>query len=200
MATIDIIRALDPGMEVKLLADPAVLQTAKFGLIAFALLCTALALYILASQFGLFGLVKRGIFAWVGFGLAALAAFLLYQKALNYQALDDHAPILTINARELEYDVRSHGWHVVWSDIAQITVHEEVRQKKQSVAEKTREIRVILKQSAMVEWKDIQPETVESKAAKSLYENRHYLVINPEPLGLDHEDLAEALERYRQEI
>lgn len=195
MSNSDALRTLQPGIDLKLFADPVALQAARFGLITFGLLCAAVAVYLLAKQIGFFGASSRSAFGWVGVVLAGLAAFLLQQKAMSFKILDDTTPLLTITATALEYDTRRDGWRVNWQDVTAIELEQETVRKKQSVPQTTSEVHVRLREGAGIAW---TREDIKLSESKTLYEKMRYLVINPEPLGVSHEELATALERYHK--
>lgn len=194
--TLSILQNLTSGAEVRLFADAGALQIAKTGLYIFAAAAFVFAIKLLLTQIGVIG-SNRTLLGWLGFAAVAVISFLLYDKAQSFEVIDTNDPVITISAQKLEYDVRQDGWSVNWADMTEVQLNKDVHQQKQSPAQTTYEVRVVLKQGAHVAWKYEPDEKNKVAATKKFFEEKNYLVIDPAPLGVDHETLQKALERYR---
>ncbi|MBY0429483.1 MAG: hypothetical protein K2Q32_09725, partial [Alphaproteobacteria bacterium] len=155
------------------------------------------AIYYFLCILGVFGHAKRSLFGLVAIAAACVGAYLLYEKYDAIRIIDDTKPVLAITGAKLDYDVRRSGWSIPWGNINSIELKTTKTIVKQSVEQVDYEIQVHVKPGVAVEWK-YEP-TIENdmSAVKRLWESNHFLLIDPEPLGISPPALQMALEKYR---
>ena len=196
-ATKHVLEELHSGSDAQFFTDAIALQITKSGLLIAVVLCVVTVIYYLLCVLGVMGHAKRSLFALIAIIVAGVGGYLLYEKYDAIRIIDDSKPVLTISGSTLGYDVRRSGWSVQWGNINSVELKTTKSIKKQSVEQVDYEIRVNVKPGAVVEWK-YEP-TVENdmSTVKRLWESKHYLIIDPEPLGISPPELQKALEKYR---
>ena len=192
-----ILQQLQAGTDVRIFTDPLAIQIAKFGLMAVAIIFLILSLFFVFRQMGLTGATKISFLGWVFVALSAFTSFAAYSKSNSYAVIDDAKPVLIIAPASLTYDVRRDGWVVSWRDMEKVIIKQTVDKYKQSTQQVTNELQLVMKAGTEIKWLYPASEDNNIAASKKLYEKSNVLIINPEPLGIGHDTLQSALERYR---
>ena len=196
-ATKQVLVELAPGADAQFFTDAMAMQISKSGLMIATVLCAVTVIYYALCLLGVMGHGKRSFFALVAIIAAGVGGYMLYEKYAAIRIIDDSKPVLAITGQKLDYDVRRVGWSVPWGNINSIELKTTKTIKKQSVEQVDYEIRVNVKPGVAVEWK-YEPSTENDMSiVKRLWESKHYLIIDPEPLGIHPPELQKALEKYR---
>ncbi len=196
--TLQVLQNLQPGSDAQFFSDAVAVQAGKSGLTIAAILTATASVYYLLCSLGVFGSSKRSVFAIIVTVIAGIGAFLLNQKAETFRVIDDSRPIIALNATKLEYDVRRNGWIIPWTYVTSVELKTTTTHKKQSVEQTTYEIRVNTKLAPPITWKYEPSADNDVETVQKLVQSENYLVIDPEPLGIDAAELQKALEKYRQ--